>query len=59
MDDRVTAKIVQFTLGAEGQVWLNVDGVCIFRCQTPKLVDIEYNGSIKKSYTRYDPPVQK
>ncbi len=59
MDDRATAKGVQFQLGAEGQVWLNVDGVCVFRCYAPERVDIEYGGNLKKSYTRPKPKVTK
>ena len=55
MDDRATAKGVQFILGAEGKVWLNVDGVCVFRCQKSDRVDIEYDGRTKKSYNGPNP----
>lgn len=39
MDDRIKVNSVEFVVDTHGKVWLNVDGVCVFRAGfTPLLV---------------------
>lgn len=50
--DMNTAKAVEFEIAADGRVWLNVDGVCVFRCQHPEFIAAKNNGRVlyAKSY---------
>ncbi len=46
MIDVNAPKVVSIILGAEGQIWVNVDGVCRFRCYRAKEIIVEDNRKI-------------
>lgn len=45
--DVIDAEGVELVVRPDGRVWLNVDGVCVFRCKSAKTVKLDRADGVK------------